>query len=351
MGGGDIEVDGSAANAWPETRDVLETGSIVADQFLVKRCLGQGILGTVYLVEDTLTHQRLALKMIDPAVLQDRTMEARLARNIEVARGVRHPGIAPVFDARRTGPCFFYTMPYVEAHPLRRFLEQYKTLSFRKAVGLIHRVGLILEYGHRTMPHKNLTPENIMIFPDASIVLMDYGLWPDGYAPEELPANRCFYVAPEQYAGQPATTSGDVYALGVILFETLAGAPPPGCGRLPDLRPDVPPSVDAVVARALAPPEIRYRSVRAFRRAVERYCPRQIQRAPEAEHPPEPGADALPAYSGRRDRTLVHSSQERAWHEWELQLERIRIQESSTRKPPAIEGVGAWLRNHWRRPI
>ncbi len=202
---------------------------------------------------------------------------------------------------------------------------------------MIYRLCLALDYAHRFTVHRDISPENVMIMPNATVQLLDFGIAKTIDATvldHEVPVGRTFYMAPEQLA-DPASVDAraDIFSLGVVFFEMLTGELPTGYIRVRDLRPELPAECDQVIAYALAPREKRCPTARALAKAVK-WCYRQSTGGAERDETALPTArgkaEPLPplplvkpvveAPAPDRKKSLVHSSAEREWQEWERGL-------------------------------
>lgn len=338
----------------PDAAVHFEAGHVIAEQFEVVRRLGQGGMGIVYEVQDRLTQQRLALKVMLPSILaKPRAFEA-FVREVNVARRLRHPGIVAVYDVRQAGPLMFFTMELLHGQTLRQILNQHKRLSLGKAVGVAYRVCCALDHAHRFTVHRDICPENIMILPDARVYLLDFGIAmaiDAAGSEQELPAGRAFYMAPEQLENANTVDArADIFSLGVIFYEMLTGELPTGYTRVGDIRPELPLDCDKVLRHALGPRDKRYPKARDFARALENCLKAPLVHASEpttstvpSPPPIEPtppkrplqsvadpevntgDVDTVPV-SPRAKLTLVHSSQEREWEEWEKRVDKGRHQ-------------------------
>ncbi|MBX3468806.1 MAG: serine/threonine protein kinase, partial [Planctomycetes bacterium] len=194
----------------------------------VLRELGRGGMGVVYEVRDPALPRRLALKLIldraDPDAL------ARFSREVELLARVRHPGVVAVHAVGHAPEGPFVLMDLVEGEPLSRLVGR---LDARRAVevvrGLCDAVGALHAQG---VLHRDLKPQNVIVRPDGAPVLLDFGLARCAWGPGRLTRTGDVlgtprYMAPEQAEGRGAPDARvDVYGLGAILFELLAGAPP-----------------------------------------------------------------------------------------------------------------------------
>jgi serine/threonine protein kinase len=260
----------------PETDAEFPAGSLFAGRFEVVRTLGRGGMGIVYEVRDHLMgNQRLALKTILPAHVNNPRAMERFRREVRIARELRHPNIVVVRDVGQEGSLLFFTMDYLEGTTLRALLRQRGRFPLEQAVALMRQVCAALEHAHQVMVHRDLSPENIMVLSNGTVKLLDFGLARTEDTPtmtaSGIALGKAFYISPEQRldaAHVDART--DIYALGVMFFELLTGQAPLGYQRATELVPGLPLECDEVIGGALAPVGGRFRNVGEFRQALER---------------------------------------------------------------------------------
>jgi tetratricopeptide (TPR) repeat protein len=263
----------------------------LADRYAVERELGRGGMAVVMLARD-LKHQRqVAIKVIRPELSESLGTD-RFLREIEVAAQLTHPHILPVFDSGAADGLLYYVMPYVEGGSLRAWLEREPQLPVDLALRLTGQVADALEYAHgRGVVHRDIKPENILL-ESGEAVIADYGLalaisaaGGERLTESGLALGTPAYMSPEQAAGDTRIDGRtDVYSLGCVLYEMLAGEPPftgptaqavmaKRFGASPPLirvvREGVPLAVEQAIDRALAKaPADRFRTVGEFAKAL-----------------------------------------------------------------------------------
>jgi serine/threonine-protein kinase len=216
-----------------ELPDLTEVGSV---RYAAQELLGIGGMGMVYKVQDQeLNSEPVALKLLNKNLLPDPMYAARFRREVALARKLAHPNIVKIFDfgELRSGG-FFFTMELIEGPDLRKLLNTHgSSLPIAEALRIFFEIALALEYAHKEgIIHRDIKPENILLttesmrvklsdFSSAKEILVDLGLTPDGYV-----LGTPHYMAPELMAGAKASPLIDIYSLGILLFEMLAGTAP-----------------------------------------------------------------------------------------------------------------------------
>ncbi|GEM_PF-701787 len=279
----------------PDSRDQLQAS--LGASYVLGRGLGRGGMATVYLAQDTKHHRPVALKVLHPELAASLGPE-RFRREIELAARLQHPHILSVYDSGEAASGqLWFTMPYVEGESLRARLQREHQLPIADAVRIAHEVADALVYAHaHGVIHRDVKPENILLSGDHALLadfglarpLMDGASGPGGVTltGSGLALGTAGYMSPEQASGERTVDARtDIYALGVVLYEMLAGEPPftgPSAqamiakmmrGVVPaveEQRPSVSPALASVVRTALAPaPADRYATAAAFRKALD----------------------------------------------------------------------------------
>jgi serine/threonine-protein kinase len=248
----------------------------LAGRYLVERELGHGGMATVYLAQDLTLHRRVALKVLLPE-LTATVGRDRFVREIAITSRLTHPNILPLHDAGEADERLFYAMPYVEGESLRQRLEREGQLPVAEALGILRDLAAALEHAHaRGVIHRDIKPENILLA-GGRAVIADFGIAHalDAAGGERLTATGLAlgtpaYMSPEQAAGssQPDARS-DIYALGCVAYEMLAGAPP-----------FLGPTAQAILARHAVDPVPSLHTVRPVPEAVEQAIIRALAKVP-----------------------------------------------------------------------
>ncbi|MBE0594833.1 MAG: protein kinase, partial [Gemmatimonadales bacterium] len=245
----------------------------LADRYAVERELGRGGMATVYLAEDLKHRRHVAIKVLRPE-LAGAIGPERFLREIEIAAGLDHPHILPLYDSGEDDGFLYYVMPYVEGESLRDRLERERQLPIEDALQIAREVADALSYAHgRDVVHRDIKPENILLAGGHARVA-DFGI---ARAISEAGGERLTgtglaigtpsYMSPEQATGSREIDGrSDLYSLGCVLYEMLGGHPPfmgpieslvhqhlvVEPPSITTLRPAVPPQVAAVLQRVLS---------------------------------------------------------------------------------------------------
>ena len=207
--------------------------SAIADRYKIESHLGQGGMATVYLAHDVKHDRKVALKVLRPELAAVIGAE-RFLNEITVTANLQHPNILALYDSGEADTFLFYVMPFVEGDTLRDKLDREKQLAIDEAVDITKAVASALDYAHRqNVIHRDIKPENILIH-DGQALVADFGI---ALAVSEAGGSRLtetglslgtpHYMSPEQAMGdREIDARSDVYSLGAMLYEMLAGEPP-----------------------------------------------------------------------------------------------------------------------------
>ena len=207
-------------------------GGALAGRYEIESELGRGGMAVVYRARDLRHGRAVAVKMLH-AELSATIGRDRLEREIVVTAGLRHPHILPLFDSGEADGTLFYVMPYVEGESLRARLARDGTLPIADAVQFAREIAEALHHAHvRGIVHRDVKPENVLLS-EGHAVVMDFGIASTLSTAAEMLTQHGFaigtptYMSPEQISGdRNVDARSDVFALGCVLYEMLAGRPP-----------------------------------------------------------------------------------------------------------------------------
>ena len=264
---------------------------VIADRYELGRTLGAGGMARVVEAHDRVLDRPVAIKLLREDIATDSSVRDRFLGEARTAAKFNHPNAVTVFDTGQEGRQPWIAMELISGEDLSERLARQGRLDEPEAVAIADAVLAALDAAHRGgMVHRDVKPGNIMLLDDGRVKLADFGIAKSiqdataGLTATGQIIGTAKYLSPEQVDGQAATPASDVYSLGCVLYEMLAGQPPfTGDNALaialahtrdqaPDIRdarPDVSPGVAAAVTRALAKdPNQRYATAGDMRRAL-----------------------------------------------------------------------------------
>jgi len=204
----------------------------IAHRYQIERELGHGAMATVYLAHDVKHDRDVAIKVLRDDVGFALGHE-RFRREIELVTHLSHPHILPIYDSGEADGELFYVMPYVEGESLRSKLNRERQLSIDEALRITCEVASALDHAHRHgIVHRDIKPENILL-EDGQALLADFGiaraaaLGGEKLTSTGVSLGTPTYMSPEQGMADPNLDArSDIYSLGCVLYEMLAGQPP-----------------------------------------------------------------------------------------------------------------------------
>ena len=272
---------------------ITRLAAALSDRYRVERELGAGGMATVYLARDLKHDRDVAIKVLHPDLGATLGSE-RFLSEIKTTARLQHPHILPLLDSGDAGGLLYYVMPVVTGETLRARLTREQQLAIPEALRIAREVANALDYAHRQgVIHRDIKPENILLH-DGQALVADFGI---ALAVQTAAGQRMTqtglslgtpqYMSPEQAMGERTVDArSDVYALGAVVYEMLAGEPPfVGSSvqaimarvlaerptSLSTLRDTVPPEIDDAVLTALAKfPADRYATAAQFSEALAR---------------------------------------------------------------------------------
>jgi len=307
-------------------------------KYRILKELASGATGKVYLAVNSLTGQRVALKLIDPGSFRDQPTAKAFRKLLQVEASLvgklKHPHIVQMLDAVINDDLMYIAMEYVDGGALSKFADTANLLPFPRVAELMYKCCKALEYAcSQGVIHRDIKPENIMLQGEGDVKIADFGAAQieDGTATMVIGVGSLSYMSPEQVTGEALTCQTDIYSLGVTMSKLLTGKLPfqatsqhalmfqivSGEHRSPQsVRPEVPDELDAIVQRATrADLAQRYQSWGEFANDLAAYLNKDGKQRPEIFEAEKFGAmRATPFFELFSDAELWEVVRFSKWH-------------------------------------
>jgi eukaryotic-like serine/threonine-protein kinase len=272
----------------------LKPGDIIEGRYKYIDRIGRGAFGTVLLMEDTVVDERLILKFLNPNVSGDEEVMKRFVHELRYSRKITHKNVIRIYDFLYIQGNYAISMEYFPSHTLGAEIVNEKPLELKRAIRFASDICTGMTVAHHVgIVHRDLKPANVLINDEGLLKIVDFGvaaahregdtqLTKTGYV-----IGSPKYMAPEQILGKKVDERADVYALGVMLYETVTGVPPysrgdhmsvmyqhvQGKARIAqEINPNLPPGLSDMVMKSMAVDKTkRFQSMEEFRTALERY--------------------------------------------------------------------------------
>jgi beta-lactam-binding protein with PASTA domain/predicted Ser/Thr protein kinase len=250
---------------------MIEPETIIDGRYRVISRLGSGGMADVYLAQDQLLGREVAVKILHHHFAEDQEFVERFRREASSAAALSHPNIVAIFDRGQWNGTYYIAMEYVAGRSLKALVREQGPLDPAVAIDIVLQILRAARFAHRRgVIHRDLKPHNVIIDEEGRARVTDFGIARAGASDMTLTGSimgTAQYLSPEQAQGYEVSGSSDLYSVGVILYELLTGAVPfegetavaiaykqvSATPRAPsELNPAIPPSLDAVVLRALA---------------------------------------------------------------------------------------------------
>jgi serine/threonine-protein kinase len=268
---------------------------VINERYEISRRIGRGGMADVFLARDLLLDRDVAVKVLFPEHAVDPNFVERFRREAQSVAGLNHPNIVGVYDWGQTGNTYFMAMEFVKGRTLSEALRRQGRMTSVSAAGVGAAIANALAYAHRNnVVHRDIKPANILLGEDGAIKVVDFGIaraldagHEGGLTQDGAVMGTATYFSPEQAKGEGLDLRSDLYSLGVVLYELVAGKPPfagdsalataykqvnEAAPRLRDLVADVPLALEAIIAKCLTKnADMRYNNAEQLRDDLRRY--------------------------------------------------------------------------------
>jgi HEAT repeat protein/tRNA A-37 threonylcarbamoyl transferase component Bud32 len=272
--------------------NALQAGDMIEGRYKFVQKIGKGAFGTVVLVEDTVVEERLILKFLNANVSSDEEMLKRFVHELRYSRRITHKNVIRIYDFLYVGGSYAISMEYFPSHTLGAEIANEKPMAPKKAVGYGTDICIGMSVAHQQgIIHRDLKPANILINEAGLLKIVDFGVAAAAKSGDTQLTKTGYvigspkYMAPEQILGKKVDERADIYSLGVIMYEMLAGNPPYSRGDhmsvmyqhvqgkaqpLNEANPKVPREIADVVTKTMQVDKLkRYSSMEELRLALE----------------------------------------------------------------------------------
>lgn len=305
-------------------------GETLGGRYLLQDRIGGGGMAWVWKAEDTLLHRPVAIKVLREEFAGDEAFVRRFGQEAQAAASLVHPNVVHVYDVGQEQGTHYIVMELVEGETLKETIQRQGPMPVGRALKVAAAVARALQAAHKKgIVHRDIKPQNILLTPEGQVKVADFGIARAATGTTIVHTNTIIgsahYFAPEQARGGFTDVKSDLYSLGAVLYEMLAGQPPfegatPVAVALKHLqeepvalrkrRPEVPRSVEAIVARLLAKdPAERYQSADALLGDVRR----SLEEMGEPLGPDEGGEGELPPARGGHHQRPTRAPRRRIW--------------------------------------
>ncbi len=261
--------------------------------------INAGGMAVLYKAQDLELGRLVAIKVLRPSLASDPAFLARFRQEARAAANLSHPNIVTVHDVGQDGSTHYIVMEYVPGQNLKQLLRAHGPFEVDAALAIMIEVCKGVGYAHRAgLVHCDIKPQNILVTPDNSIKVADFGIAraltaSPSEETEKIVWGSPHYFSPEQAAGETLTPASDVYSIGVVLFELLTGQLPFSGSdyrelalahfreeppSILDLNPALPPELDRIIRKVLSKePSARYRTADQLGRILQKYREQGLQ--------------------------------------------------------------------------
>ena len=210
---------------------MISKGQKINDRYEVRKLIGEGGMANVYLGYDTILERDVAIKVLRGDLADDEKFVRRFRREAQNASLLSHPNIVQIYDVGEDDGNFYIVMEYIKGQTLKQLIKKRGRLSVPETVDIVSQLTDGLAHAHDSyIIHRDIKPQNIMILEDGMVKITDFGIAMAINASDLTQTNSVMgsvhYLPPEQASGKGSTIKSDIYSLGIMMYEMLAGTMP-----------------------------------------------------------------------------------------------------------------------------
>lgn len=269
---------------------MIAKGHMINERYEIISTIGEGGMANVYLAQDTILKRKVAVKVLRGDLAEDEKFVRRFQREAKSASGLSHPNIVEMYDVGEDNGKYFIVMEYVEGRTLKSLIKRRGGLTLPEVIDIMLQVTSAIACAHESyIIHRDIKPQNIIILDDGMVKITDFGISQALNSHELTETNSVMgsvhYIPPEQASGNRTTMQSDIYSLGILMFELIAGKVPfkgdnaveiaikqmkDPIPFITDIKENVPQSIENIILRSTAKnPKNRYETVLEMREDIE----------------------------------------------------------------------------------
>lgn len=267
-------------------------GKKLDGRYEITELIGVGGMADVYKATDVVDHKTVAVKILKKEFAENEEFLRRFRNESKAIAVLSHPNIVKIYDVGFSDKIQYIVMEYIDGITLKEYMENEKVLSWKDSVHFVLQILRALQHAHsRGIVHRDIKPQNIMMFPDGTIKVMDFGIAKfareQGKTATDQAIGTVHYISPEQARGDVTDAKSDVYSVGVMLYEMLTGKKPfdtdnpvtiavmhmqAKAERPRNINPDIPIGLEEIILHAMVKdPAHRYQTAQEMIRDIEQF--------------------------------------------------------------------------------